>query len=382
MDKDRFQFSDLVDIYRKIESKEQKLCVFRISSEVECEILNNPDIYGIFCDQGEIKINEKVLISINPPAARIGYLFKKNHDILTIRKNLLQEPRSYYIIENDFFSNEEKEIPDFIECYRTIILFSDLIKKSSTYFDVNTNEAIFFNAGVYKFPILIEREDALSLDINLEIKNHIDKILSFFKDNIHVDQKREILSIAIREVSLHVEKKRIFSYLIKSIVSLTQEFCKGYRLLTSGFTYDKIIDELKCRKIEDIGRIHKLFFSIQNQILGIPLATFIASTQVKKITNSHQGWVNTIIILGVLSYIWLVWIAVSNQKNTLLLIEDEVNGRIKELGEKYPMLIEDVRGTLDDVKLRIKKQKTVFSGLRIGLLICGGLSLLMYIVAF
>jgi hypothetical protein len=78
----------------------------------------------------------------------------------------------------------------------------------------------------------------------------------------------------------------------------------------------------------------------------------------------------------------LVWIAVSNQKNTLLLIEDEVNGRIKELGEKYPMLIEDVRGTLDDVKLRIKKQKTVFSGLRIGLLICGGLSLLMYIVAF
>ncbi|MCZ5662332.1 hypothetical protein O5623_28590 [Escherichia coli] len=56
---------------------------------------------------------------------------------------------------------------------------------------------------------------------------------------------------------------------------------KGYKVFVSGFSYEKILDQLRVAKIEEMGKIHKVFSDIQNQILGIPVATIIVATQMK-----------------------------------------------------------------------------------------------------
>ncbi|EPY2903530.1 hypothetical protein ACXDBG_002151 [Cronobacter sakazakii] len=51
---------------------------------------------------------------------------------------------------------------------------------------------------------------------------------------------------------------------------LSESFQKGYKVFVSGFSYEKILDQLRVAKIEEMGKIHKVFSDIQNQILGIP----------------------------------------------------------------------------------------------------------------
>ncbi|HGY8153981.1 TPA: hypothetical protein ACNTEA_005073, partial [Escherichia coli] len=78
---------------------------------------------------------------------------------------------------------------------------------------------------------------------------------------------------------------------------LYESYQKGYKVFVSGFSYEKILDQLRVAKIEEMGKIHKVFSDIQNQILGIPVATIIVATQMKQANGwDSQALINTAVV--------------------------------------------------------------------------------------
>lgn len=68
---------------------------------------------------------------------------------------------------------------------------------------------------------------------------------------------------------------------------------------TSGFSYEKVRDEVEATRIEYAGKIHKVIGDIQNQLLGIPVATIVVATQMKEATRyDSQYWINAAVVLG------------------------------------------------------------------------------------
>lgn len=85
-------------------------------------------------------------------------------------------------------------------------------------------------------------------------------------------------------------------------------------------------DQLRVAKIEEMGKIHKVFSDIQNQILGIPVATIIVATQMKQANGwDSQALINTAVVLGALFFTIMILFVLFNQWQTLTAINDELN---------------------------------------------------------
>lgn len=91
------------------------------------------------------------------------------------------------------------------------------------------------------------------------------------------------------------------------------KYVDGYRLFVSNFSYDKVISELELAKVEYTGKIHKAFTDIQNQILGIPVATVVVATQMKSAPQiGYEFWVNIAVLTGCWIFVMLVGLLICN----------------------------------------------------------------------
>lgn len=126
----------------------------------------------------------------------------------------------------------------------------------------------------------------------------------------------------------------------------------------SGFSYEKIIDQLKAAKLEEFGKIHKTFSDIQNQILSIPISTMIVATQMKKANGwDVQAISNTAIIIGSLIFAISLIISLFNQMQTLNTIEEEVEYKKKQAKKLYKSIYEDICITFDAIDRRLFAQR-------------------------
>ena len=102
---------------------------------------------------------------------------------------------------------------------------------------------------------------------------------------------------------------------------LQKKFSDGYNLFASSFSYDKIRDEVETAKVEYTGKIHKVFSDIQNQVLGIPIASIVVATQMKdagaKTATTYEVYVNSAVLLGCWIFVLLTGLLIWNQQHTL-----------------------------------------------------------------
>ena len=89
---------------------------------------------------------------------------------------------------------------------------------------------------------------------------------------------------AVYELTAKLPSHKRFVSLLEQGEGLNDRLEKGYRLFfAAGFSYEKFRDEIESARVEYAGKIHKVFSDIQNQLLGIPVATIIVATQMKDI---------------------------------------------------------------------------------------------------
>lgn len=363
-------FEMLTALYRRMEFKEEfRVGSLLLSDQSDCDqintLLDDPREYGLSIDTGSVAPGNTINLRVTPPRSGLGLVFATHEKLLNAPKHQCQEPANYFILKTKF-RNDDEDIPVFISNYRKILEFVNLLKEAAAYFDSSTCQLVFLKKEVIKLLPHFAAENVQNLQ-----REHLDNLIACFNDDTHKDQKLDILIESILAVSDGVDSLRVFAFLLDNIQRLHEQFLKGYRIYSSGFSYDKVMDQLRAAKVEEMGKIHKAFSDIQNHILGIPVASVIVATQFKVATKwSGQGITNTIILLGCIFAATLIWLALSNQMQSIKALGEEIEYKEKQINKEFSFIKDDVAGVFRSISTRLTTQKRTFWIIR-GVLVMG-----------
>ncbi|EFH8655107.1 hypothetical protein ACX6WK_000977, partial [Escherichia coli] len=251
-------FEMLTDLYRRMEFQEG----FRVGSlllldQSDCDLvdtlLDDPREYGLSIDTGTIAPGNTIILRVTSPRSGLGLVFSTHEKLLNAPKHQCLEPANYFILETKF-RNDDEDIPVFISNYRKILEFVNLLKEAAAYFDNSTCQLVFLKKEVIKLLPHFAAENVQNLQ-----REYLDNLIACFNDDTHKDQKLDILIESIQAVSDGIDSPLVFAYLLDNIQRLHEKFLKGYRIYSSGFSYDKVMDQLRAAKVEEMGKIHKAF---------------------------------------------------------------------------------------------------------------------------
>ncbi|KGT87251.1 hypothetical protein NG99_23670 [Erwinia typographi] len=367
------KFIELVAVYKKVVLKPSSMeGSLYLSDESECnnlkELLTAKDRFGITLEQGTIASGNTVLISITHPITRLGRVYPTVSDFLENNKNRIREPNEYFILDEKYYC-KDTITPSAIQSYRCVLRLLSLLKQSAALLDESNYELVYFDKEVFKIIINYDINDLKKINITT-----VDTFISSFTDDTHRDQKLSILANAVKFAADSQSKESAFSKILSDIENIINSFKKGYNLFSSGFSYEKIIDQLRAAKVEEMGKIHKTFSDIQNQVLGLPLATVIVATQMKEsIDWSVQSLINTSILLGAIIFVALISLALFNQWQTLKAIKEEIKYKKNQAQTTYKSIYSDIESTFSHLTTRIMIQ--YFAFIVIGLAVFIGLVL-------
>lgn len=359
MSNNREKFNNLVTICRDIEFQENsRVGTLRITEEGQLYLLNtliHDDDFALqLISGGEPEVGKNINIEIGDPRISLGIVASNLDDLLIVPKAKFKETKNYFIINEKFSSLDETSIvPEIIERYRIMLKFLELIRKSSAYLDENKEEFIFIHDGKFSLPILYTTEQLKEIDVAI-----ITKLLESFENDTHHDQKLAIFSKSIQTISGNASPNERLIVLLSHLSDLQKSFSEGYKLFVADFSYEKIINQLEVAKLEEIGKIHKVFSDIQNQILGIPVATIVVATQMKSATAiGYEFWVNTAVLIGCWIFVLLSWFILRNQNHTLESISEEIDRKEKQAAEKYSSVKEIITQNFGLIRKRLKAQE-------------------------
>ncbi|WP_240439117.1 hypothetical protein, partial [Pseudomonas aeruginosa] len=137
--------------------------------------------------------------------------------------------------------------------------------------------------------------------------------------------------------------------------------------------FEKAVSEVNTFKVDTITKIHKAITDIQAQVLGIPVATFVALSQLKKTTSlNSQFAANTAIYVGAIIFCALLIGFLVNQKATLDTISSEVDRQEDSFKKKFGDNKKPYETEFKKIRSRLLSQYAALYGI-------GALDILMFL---
>lgn len=336
----RIKFSDLVPIYRAMESVAGGKHTISITNELLRDSFaqavddHNADESGITVFQGDytqVSLGDTFCLGVSQPRVGLGILAPNFTTYLAATNGArVKERDNYYLLAERFCSTDMPALV-VVNRYRQILRFVRLLADSAHYLDTQTEELIFYKRGRFLVPVIYGEDEVNCLDISA-----FERLENFVLDRYHHEQKVQMLGENLIEMLELIPEKKRFSYLVKNIRELHKRSQASYSIFASDYTYDKAVAEVHAFKVDVIIKVHKAISDIQAQVLGIPIATFVALSQLK-VTHSinAQFAANTAIFVGVLIFCVLLVGFLANQRATLRAIESEVNRQREIFGKRF-----------------------------------------------
>lgn len=358
------KFDQLVALYRAIDFRaNSRQGALSIANDGQRDLLASMlsadnDEYGLRIIQGNadaLRVGEVVELEVNDPRISIGIVATDLDDLFVAPKARIREPARYFVI-SEKFCNSDQIVPDSIERYRTLLKLIALLKQAAAYLDEETGELVFIHDGKFELPIQFAATDLPRMDMGCA-----SRLLESFENDTHRDQKFAILAKSIQSICNAAKPKGRFGLLLEHLPELLKSFSEGYRLFVADFSYDKIVNQLEVAKLEEIGKIHKTFADIQNQILGIPVATIVVATQMKAASIvGYEFWVNTAVLVGCWVFAILSIFVLRNQLHTLNAIGDEIARKKQQMLKDYKSVENLITKSFPFLETRLRTQRWAF----------------------
>lgn len=330
----RIKFSDLVPIYRAVEPLPGSAYGISVSNELIKESLalalddfniDDSSLSVIEGDYQRIKIGDKFVLKLGPPRIGLGLLVEDFSEYISSAGTKLKEKSHYFFLKSKHYSGDD-HVPSIVIRYRRILQFINLIKGAAHYLDTHQEELVFYKEGRFVIPIVYDEKTLAEMSLP-----ELDEIERFLQDKSHKDQKVKIFAENLLEMLAGVSLSDRFSFILQNLENLHSRLQASYSIFAADFTYEKAIAEVHGFKVDVVTKLHKAITDIQAQILGIPIATFVAISQLKKTESlDAQFAANTVIFFGVFVFCLLLFGFLLNQKATLDTIGSEIK-RQKDL---------------------------------------------------
>ena len=312
---------------------------------------HDSNIHLLEGDIDSLAVGQRVRARIAQPKIALGILAQTFDKLLFAPKAFLAEPKAYFVIEGKLEPTSTKA--PLLAGYRKILEIVDLFKEAASYVDEMKQEIIFIRDGKFTIPVRFSERTIQRLSTE-----DADNLLNLFEGDLHKEQKLPILIEAIAHISESQSEAKRFEFIIDNLKSVADETSNGYSLFISSFSYSKIRTEIADKKIEYVTKIHKTLVDIQGQLLGIPVATVIAATQLKSAQKCGLDfWTNVGVLAGVWVFVVLLLVSIINQWQTLNSISEEVTSQKSKLHREYASISDKFSDLFDDLTGRIKWHK-------------------------
>lgn len=339
----RLRFEQLLPLYRattfsgdgatgdlKVSAEEIKQTLVFIDGDDDAR---DDSGLGIKGDPTKLKLGDVAALTIQSPRATIGRLSRDLDALLAHPEARSVEPEHYYLYATNYARGDANP-PAEMASYRRVLQFINRLKQAATAFDPARQTLIF-----------VRGEDRLLIPITysaLHLSNldelSFDGLEHLFSDGLHEDQKLEILAQAIFSLVAGTPSAQRFVYLMRNVADLHGAVKNGYRLFVSNFSFAKVQNEVENAKLEFIGKIHKTVVDIQGQLLGIPIATFVVASQMKRALGcSAEILTNVAVTAGAWIFLVLFLLAIANQWMTLGAIGKEIVRQRKKIERDFSL---------------------------------------------
>ena len=312
-----------------------------------------------------------------------GHFFKTLEQLCQNNFFRAQRGKQYYIIDLKYDSQNNQK-PQLIQNYEILLSLIEILKKAAAFVDSSSSRMLFLDSAKLEVEPVYSKNELINLDIS-----HVQKINYFIQEDSHESQKLAILSRVIINLCKNEPIANRFKKLLSNLKDVYEALDHDYAVFSSSFSYEKLRNDIENAKLEEQVKIHKVITDIQNQILGIPIATVIVATQFKTINNVasdyvYQFAVNTGISIGVLIFTIIMLYLVENQKQSLVGLKAEINRKDHTFKNDNKVVYDKTvldTGKEPFVELldRIKTQETVLNIIKAISIIACVITLLIYI---
>ena len=299
-------------------------------------------------------VGQSVEVSLSP---RLGFGLLKQDigDLLAgSRKARIKEP-SFFLMAEGISSNDPVRDEHLVARYRTVLRFIQTLKRSAVFLDADEPALVFIKDGKFELPIEYDADDLKRMPLPVILE-----LLDILPAGTHEKQCASILAESVISITEHLSGEERFKHLLINASELKKKFEQGYELFAAGFSYEKVRDQVEAARVEYSGKIHKVFSDIQNQLLGIPVATIIVATQMKDAkTNGYEFWVNTAVLLGCWIFAILMIFLLHNQSHTLAVLRDEINRQKRQLKKEFAAIEDSFNDTFNYLSKRALTQRVI-----------------------
>lgn len=306
-------------------------------------------------DIADVALGGTVQVEIRTPRPGFGLLAESMDALIRFPTAHVKEPAHYYLLDSDYANTDSAPPIEIVSSYRTILAFVRMLKSCSAFLDEQEELLVFVNEGKFEIPVRFAEADIRAAKLET-----IDALARALPDGTHAEQCASIMAEAVHELTAKLPSHRRLVALLENADDLKDRFEKGYKLFAAGFSYEKIRDEIEATRVEYAGKIHKVLSDIQNQLLGIPVATIIVATQMKE-NKAVDGsfWMSAAVLVGSFVFMLLMHFLLRNQRHTLEVIGIEINRQKAKLEKEHAAIAENFVETFRSLDGRYRTQRAI-----------------------
>lgn len=303
----------------------------------------------------DVSIGSTVQVEIGVPRPGFGLLCENLDALFSYPSAHIKEPTSFYLLDTGFAKGDAVASGHSVTAYRATLAFVTMLKSCAAFLDEQEELLVFIKEGKFEVPIKFTEKELRVTDLAtlVDLSNAIQK-------GIHEEQCASIMAEGVYEMTAKLPADKRFAALLENSKDLKERFDKGYKLFAAGFSYEKIRDEIEAARVEYSGKIHKVFSDIQNQLLGIPVATIIVATQMKESAKIDSNfWMSAAILMGSFVFMLLMHFLLRNQRHTLDVIGIEINRQKTKLEKEHAAIAPNFTDTFAALDKRYRAQRVV-----------------------
>ncbi|WP_284617529.1 hypothetical protein [Aquabacterium humicola] len=300
-------------------------------------------------------IGQAVEVTIGTPRPSFGLVLTDLDALLRFQSAHVREPPRYVLWEAGISRTDPASEGSDVDRYRKVLALVQVLKGTAAFLDEHEEVLVFIKGGKFEVPVSYTAPDLRALDLAA-----LHDVVGVIPEGTHKAQCQAILSEAVHEVLAQQAPAVRFGRLLAGLPEVRERFDRGYRLFAAGFSYEKLRDQVEAARIEYTGKMHKVFSDIQNQLLGIPVATVIVATQMKPHDKvGSEFWISVAILLGSFVFAMLVHLLLRNQRHTLEVVGIEIRRQHKELEKQPHGVVANLLPTFELLEQRYRTQQRI-----------------------
>lgn len=302
----------------------------------------------------DVAIGRTVEISFEP---RVGWaaVAPDLDELLKQPGNRIRSRPRFLVLNTQMSSDDGSEVGSDVGRYLLVVKLVKALKEVAGFLDADEQSLVFISNGRFDVPVNYSANDLALMDID-----EVQALTSLVPTDTHKKQCAGILATAIVDLVRAQPSSSRFTYLLSHAKELRSAYDQGYKMYAAGFSYDKLKDTVEAARVEYVGKIHKVLSDIQNQLLGIPVATIIVATQMKEDKGSGpELFINTAVLLGAWVFVALTLLLIRNQQHTLAVLKDEIARQKRQMSKEYVAVADMFKHTFESLESRARTQTIV-----------------------